>query len=235
MKSPRATLAGLYQKYGEERVNLFMEEEFVSDVAKFMDDLKARKFIRPLADKDVHERFRALAKKWRLLAQVLGWNGPVAYLMKAGFHFKQGPKFGTCYQDSQDLQTWKLKEGDEPTPSALVFWVPRLVAESMSKNVQEQKDLLVQVRTKLELPEHHLSGFGSVSILMLLIQSHFRRTEEQVPSCNLWIRTDSLFVGGNRLSLRWRDGILDCGDWYWVEYGNEFLGCFPLGVETLEN
>jgi hypothetical protein len=191
-------------------------------------------FFTPLADSEVPEQLQHLVPKWRKLAALLGYTGPVAWRVNQGFTLKQhAPKAGCCYKNFEYLQGWNL-QNDEPTKNSIVFWIPRLIPESLGKNVQEKLALLASFREQVGLPAHHLKNFGSAALLSGLILTHFNLTGERVPLNQLWTRTDTLLVGGGRLSL---GGFVSRGLYcvYWGRGDGRggILGCFLLGVEEL--
>ncbi len=191
--------------------------------------------IEMLVSRKGYERTEAerVVREWRQIATSLGYTGPVAILVRAGFILKvHAPLAGPCYEGFGYLQDCELKN-DEPTPDALVFFVPRLVANSTGKNKDEQLQLLADLRQAHSLPEHHLSNFGSAALLSGLILSHFKRIGERVPlDCN-WVRTDTVRSDDLRLLIGGFDGNgLFCIDWDCGDGGRlSLLGCFPLGVE----
>ncbi len=191
-------------------------------------------FFTPLADSEVPEQLQHLVPKWRKLAALLGYTGPVAWRVNQGFTLKQhAPKAGCCYENFEYLQGWNL-QNDEPTKNSIVFWIPRLIPESLGKNVQEKLALLASFREQVGLPAHHLKNFGSAALLAGLIFAHFKRAGERTPLNELLTRTDTLLVGGYRLRLGDFDSRgLFCG--YWIQGDGRIsrLGCFPLGVEEL--
>ena len=189
-------------------------------------------FVIPMSDDSLPFQMIGLAKKWRKLATHFNYDGPVAWEVKAGFTVKKhAPQAGPCYKKFQYLQNWDFN--DEPTTHAIVFWIPRLLPESTSKNVDEQKELLAGLRKQFELPEHHLSSLGSVALLVALILKHYQLTGEMAPLDNLWSRTGSRRSDGDRLDLRWGEDSLDCVDNHWDECRHVSLGVFALGVEAL--
>lgn len=175
---------------------------------------------------------QAVVNAWRQLAASMGYTGSVAWRVKAGFTLKQSApqEAGLCYKNFQYLQDWSFV--DEPTEDAVAFWIPRLVVGSTSKNVAEQKAILLDLRRKFNLPETHLVSFGRAAILVGLIIAHYKATEERVPLSCCWARTDIYGPGGLRLYLGNFDEYgLDCGHWAWDEDRSENLGVFALGVE----
>ncbi len=194
---------------------------------------------RALADTEVPARLADTLAKWRLMAADLGYAGPVAWLVPAGFHLKKhASKAGSCHDQFQYLQDWTLKdEENEPTQRQLVFWIPRVVPESNKKTVAEKLSLLAELRQKYGLPEHHLKTFGRASLLSGLMLLHHRLTQEKTPLNEQWVWTDTLRSGGLRLSLGGNSNEwLRCGGWDWSGEGRRGdLWCFPLGAESLES
>lgn len=174
---------------------------------------------------------RKLVASWRKLASDHGYTGPIAWQVRAGFTLKShAPQAGPCYEQFGYLQDWELKN-DEPTVDSIVFWVPRLLEGSVSKNVEEQKAFMTDVRVRYELPEHHMSSFGSAALMAGLVLAHFKRTGERTPLRNFYARSDTFHAGGNRLDLgNFDENGLSCDGWDDGARG-AFLGVFPLGVE----
>lgn len=188
-------------------------------------------FFLPISDKDLPQQLQSVVTKWRKLASDFGYVGPVAWRVKAGFTLKgHAPQAGPCYEGYKYLQDWNL-ENDTPTMDGIVFWIPRLVEGSTSKNVKEQQKLLGEVRTRYDLPEHHLTSYGSAALLSGLIHAHFKRTGERTPLNGLYSRTDTLRVDGYRLLVGDFDETgLNCVHWY-VDGRLGGLGVFPVAVE----
>lgn len=116
----------------------------------------------------------------------------------------------------------------------MVFWVPRLVPESTEKTTDEQHANLAALRTRLELPEHHLSKFGSVALLAALVLAEFKRSGDRVPLNCYWVRTDTCDAGGDRLDLGdFGEVGLDCDYWHFGGKRAGDLGVFAWGVEAL--
>lgn len=204
--------------------------EFIrARIAAAMDNV----FVTPLGDGEVPEKFRRHLVGRRELATFLGWPGHIAYRVRAGHTLKDhAPKSGPCRGDFKYLQGWNL-QNDEPTEDSIVFWVPRLIPESLGKNVADQMEILQGYRRRFKLPTHDLRVFGSAALLSALILAHHKRTGEKVPQKQFWTRTDTLRAGGGRLSLGSFVASLDCFYWFGDDNGSDDLGCFPLGVEIL--
>lgn len=189
----------------------------------------------PLQDAELPEQFRGLVAPYRILLAEHkcpeAW--PVAYRVPPAFTLKRhAPRVGPCVEDWQYLQDWTL-QNDELTKSGIAFWIPRLLNGSTNKTVSDQLVHLAETRTRLVLPAHHLSRFGSTALLSGLVLGHFRRTGERVPLNGLVARSDTLHADGFRLSLRWFVDALSCGSCWFDGEASGDLGCFPLGFEEL--
>ncbi|MFH1088978.1 MAG: hypothetical protein V1716_00965 [Candidatus Uhrbacteria bacterium] len=94
-------------------------------------------------------------------------------------------------------------------------------------DVPHQRQFLAETRTRLDLPAHHMSGFGKVALVAGLILAHFKITGERI---SLVMRTDACDSVGDRLCLFWLGGEL-IGRWSYdvKSYGN--VGVPALGVE----
>lgn len=203
--------------------------ETISDYFTLLSDDEVTEFRTPKYGRVEAE---TILKNERRLAQDHGCD-PVFYRVKAGFTLRHhAPKLGPCYQNFEYLQKWKFE--DRPTEDALVFWTPRVLNQSTSKNVYKQRVLLTETRKLYELPEHHLTSFGSPSLLACLILAHFKATGERVPLDKLWVRTDIFRPAGGRLDLGGFDSSygLDCYDWGGKRQFDH-LGVFALGMEKL--
>jgi hypothetical protein len=199
--------------------------------ADYYDQLLLEKYLKRL-----REEARILVAKWRKLASDLGYTGPVAWQVRAGFTLKQhAPQAGPCYDQFDYLQDWEFKN-DEPTADLIVFWVPRLLEGSVSKDVEEQKVLMKDVRARYELPEHHMSSFGSAALIAGLILAHFKRTGERTPLRTYYVRTDTDHKDRGVVLGGFDSAGIRCDHWRCVEEADdadEEVGFFPLGVELL--
>lgn len=190
----------------------------------------ANTFFVPIADKDLPAKFKEITANWRKLATEHGYTGPVAWRVREGFTLKEhAPRAGKVYDDFRYLQEWKL-QNDEPTKSASIFWIPELLVDSKSKNVDQQKALMAETRTRYALPEHHLSSFGSSALIVGLVLAHFKRTGERTPLNCEWARTDTPHEDGRRLCVG------DFGEYgpfcsSWNDSSDNDLGVFAVGVE----
>ncbi len=230
----KQTFAQLKKSLNAEQLNELLAVETFPDLKVFLDTRINSCFATPLEDKDIPEQFQHLVSKYRILATRLGWNGVIAYSVRAGFHFKNAPNLGPCDEDWKHLLDSKMQECDEMTLLAIVFWIPRILDESTDKNMQEQKQLLAELRAELVLPNHHLVNFGSASLLTALILSHYKHTNEDVPLDNLIARTDTVDTDGDRFCCGFEEGMF-CDFWNPDNYKASVIGCFALGVEALES
>lgn len=203
----------------------------LAEFAPLTSESESTSYFTPLSDSDLPDHLQPAAKNWRKLATSLAYTGPVAWKVKAGFTLKDhAPKNGPCYKNFSYLQNWSFS--DVPTQEGTVFWIPRIVPGSVKKNVSKQMAHLAELRVRMELPAHHLASFGSVALLAGLILAHYKATGERVPLDRLWVRTDTCYAEGDRLSLGdfVEDG-LHCGIWYRDGAARAGLAAFALGVE----
>ncbi len=228
----------LRRELGDEEFAALMSGDNLALAKRFAGRLVRRESLlrlpTPLQDSEVPKQFRGWIAPYRtLLAEhECSASWPVAYSVPPDFTTKRhAPRVGPCVEKWKYLQDWPLTN-DEPTKSGIAFWIPRPLNGSTSKTASNQLVQLAETRTRLVLPAHHLSNFGSTALLSGLVLGHFRRTGERVPLNGLVARSDTLRADGDRLNLNWRGVELLCD--YWnddVAYGG--LGCFPLGFEAL--
>lgn len=192
-------------------------------------------YFTPLSDAHVPERHQAILAKYRQLATEHGVpvTTAVCYRVRAGFTLKShAPKAGPCYEQFAYLQGWNFS--DEPTSDCTVFWVPRIVNGSTSKTRDQQTQMLADLRIKLDLPAHHMSGFGKVGLLAGLILAHHKATQERIPLNQCWVRTDICLADDYRFRLGCFVGSgLRCDHWRSGDDAVAYLGAFALGVEAL--
>ncbi|MDO8581636.1 MAG: hypothetical protein Q7S16_02060 [bacterium] len=200
--------------------------------AKIAEEKEARErakkeFVLPLEDKEVPAEYQESLQHWRELAKELDYDGPVVFRVKAGFTLKDALKTGYCSKIFEEL--YLDIHGDKPTEDSLVFWIPRFILNGIDKTVTDQRILLVNLRNRFNLPNHHCSSFGDASLLTALILDHFKRTGEEVPSRSDGSVLTEAFMKGMRVILGWTsDGKFFC------DRTSDIRGhtsVFPLGVE----
>lgn len=138
------------------------------------------------------------------------------------------PILGPCWEDFSYLRC--LNFPDPPTEESLFSLIPTLLADSTSKCVDEQRAFLAQVRTRLELPKSHLTGFGSVTHLAGAALTYHKATNRDIFAGKI-ARTETCDSVGVRLSLRWDVGRLNCARWGFVEERFGSVGVIACGVE----
>jgi hypothetical protein len=232
--SARAVAAMVMEMSDEELLAMVDHGPEVRDfLANLVEKSAEGAFVTYMSDEELVEQFPQYADfipKYRRLAADLGYSGPVAWRVRAGFTLKEhAPKSGPCYENFGYLRDWEFE--DKPTRDCLVFWIPRLFPKSTAKDVDEQMELLSKTRERFELPEHHLSSLGSVALNTALILAEHKRSGDRVPLDRYYIRTDTRDSDGYRLRLGLFGGSgLDCGHWVWDDHRNDNLGCFALMV-----
>jgi hypothetical protein len=186
-------------------------------------------YFTPILDSDLPEKHKATGAKYRREATDQGKPVayPICYRVRASFTLKlHAPLAGPCYKKFQYLQDWDF--APEATEDGYVFWIPGVLQGSTSKSVSQQRQFLVETRTRLGLPAHHMSSFGRVALVAGLILAHFKITGERI---SLVMRTDTCDADGDRLCLDWNEGELSCGYWYGDDGPYDFVGVPALGVE----
>ncbi|MBI4135543.1 hypothetical protein HY477_02305 [Candidatus Uhrbacteria bacterium] len=137
------------------------------------------------------------------------------------------PQIGPCVEDFRYLQNWNFP--DPPTTDCLFSLVPTLLRGSTRKNVTEQRALLAEVRQRLELPENHMAGLGSVTHLAGAALTH-KAAGRDIFAGRI-ARTETYDSDGDRLHLYWDGGRLDCDYWDFVEERRGLVGVLACGVE----
>lgn len=137
------------------------------------------------------------------------------------------PQFGPCVHDFKYLQDWNFP--DPPTQECLLSLIPMLLPGSIRKNVAEQRELLAQVRQRLELPEHHLAGFGAVTHLAGAALAYKAAGRDIFDG--KWARTETCCADSCRLDLFWGVGGLGCDRWDWDDERRGLVGVLACGVE----
>lgn len=175
---------------------------------------------------------KALVANWRKYASDVGYTGPVAWKVKAGYTLKEhASQDKNSYGKLGYLQDRQLKN-DEPTKDSLVFWVPRLVDSSTSKTIPHMEKLREEYRKNYSWPVHHATSFGSMALLFALILAHLKRTGERVTLKYLYAASDIFHLDGHRL-VAGGFGEVGLRCLGWDEGASGRVGFFLLGVEEL--
>ncbi len=176
---------------------------------------------------------RSKVKAWREAATKMDYRGPICWLVKAGFTIKgDAPKAGPCYDNLSYMQSWEL-QNDEPTKDSLVFWIPKLAADSTGKSHQQMMSQRALLRDAHNLPANHCRSFGSISLLFALILTYYKLNDDWVPTNCLYAASDTLHVYGDRLLADiFSQSGLRC--YRWCGDANATIGFFLLGVELLD-
>ncbi|MFA5029635.1 MAG: hypothetical protein WC518_02675 [Patescibacteria group bacterium] len=226
-----ATLNGL----SDEEMSVFADKpgKVKEFLAALVQEEIANTFAIPLSDSKMLEQFPQFTDRlapWRKLAALMGYTGPVVWLIKQGFTLKKhAPIVGPCYENLGYLQSWNFN--DNPTDDCLVFWIPRLAENSTGKNIKAMEKHRAELKQRYELPGNHATTFGSIQLQFALILAHFKRTGERVPLNRLYMASDTL-RDGSRLIAGGFGGVgLRCRDW--GEGGDGMIGFVLLGVEKL--
>lgn len=202
-------------------------EEPPKHVASVPDAIDIFDWVRPVPDAELSEPHKAMLAKYR--REDAGYH---AYRVSAGYALKtHAARSGPCDEDFAYLQGWNFP--DEATKDCIVFWAPRIAKNSASKTKDQQIELLANLRTRLGLPAHHMSGFGTPALLAGLILAHYKATGERVLLDQYWVRTDICRADGYRLRLFWSASGLSCGFWFLDGEAYGRVGVFALGVEAL--
>jgi len=162
-----------------------------------------------------------------------GYHGSPFWTSRAGFTLKSHAlKLGPCYNGFQNIQGWDF--GDKPTADSVLFCPPRLVPDSLNRNVDKQMALLAKLQEKFGLPAYFFNSFGEPSTLSGIILTNYNQTGERIPLGGLWARTNArLRDSGNRVDLgNFHRAGLYCDDWSWDD-AVSVLGCLALGVVDL--
>lgn len=189
----------------------------------------------PLRDEELPPHLQPTAKKWRKLAQVLGYRGnrPIAWLFRGGFTLKRAPLVGPClghiFQGLSSIP-------NEPTKESIVFWIPKLIPDSMGKTVAEKRIVLGKLRVRVDLPSHHLQSFGNVTLLAGLSLGYFAETGECIPVDPSEAASET-FVDDRCFVIGFDNRGLIVGQWNFNDPHYErasHIGCFPFAIEELE-
>jgi len=152
---------------------------------------------RPLEDVELPARFSEVIGKWRSLAAKFFYDGPVVWLVPAGFSILDSEHWPLLPRElrkrAEAIAGWKFldREG-ETTRRQLVFGLPIPLDGSERKNVQQQQAFLADLRKQYQLPESHLSAFGKTSTLVGLILAYNAISGEAGVWDGKLVRTDTL-------------------------------------------
>lgn len=187
------------------------------------------KFFIRLYDNDIPSQYdhhlrvmRELAGKGGGGAQVSGW------IVRSGFTLKEVDELEAGSLRFGSLRGVRLF--DEPTRDCLVFWMHDLLAGSFYKNARSQMAVLRAQQGNHGLPRSYLSSFGSASLLVGLILSHYVISGERLPADG-YARTATFTTNRHRLCVGWRNGRLVLEDWRDDNQRFADLGTFALGAE----
>lgn len=132
------------------------------------------------------------------------------------------------------IRTKQLLENDCPTKLSLIFFIPRLVSDSLRKTEKERIQILIGLREKYSLPASLSFSFGTISLLWGLIHAHMDRTQEKT-LLDHYVCTDT-WHENKRLWLGKMAGIY-FRTFPWVicdDPRTDQFGFFPLVVIELE-
>lgn len=170
----------------------------------------------PISDSELARRFPDILPGWRRMARDEEHDDdPLAWRVKSGFRFKDhAPEAGPWEKRRRDpLQDLELAN-DTPTPEGIVFWIPVPLRYAIPKEAREERyrgsssyygdfeeaapqlEALTAVRQRYRLPEHHLTGFGSASLLCALAYAYLKHTGKPLPTDIVdKVRTDTSVIG----------------------------------------
>lgn len=272
MKTPPATAAA-FCAFGAElppdELRILTDQGHRKKIRGFLQHLleeeEKKTFAVPLRDEEAcsllirrsnfsPENAQALISKWRRLAAELGYTGPIAWRVKAGFTLGNDPTESAQINRMWDEIKEQYPEGLGTTVESLVFWIPkalpplqalspveakktpllfRHLRECRRDNAGEHKQQLEMIRTRFDLPAHHLASFGSMTLLWLLIETYKKWCGGQVMELGMRVYTD--LADANRVFLK-EDGrrqpsIIGIDDNKKVAG----VGVLPIGVEVLRS
>ncbi len=192
--------------------------------------MDTRTFFVPIEDDNVPRKLMSRVINWRKMASNMGYEGPVVWRVCQGFTLKwHAPLAGPCLNNFDHLQDWSL-EKDETTQSALVFFIPRVVTETLGRVESDQARILAGVRIKYSLPKHHLTSFGSAGLLAGLLLAHVRHFSDKSSLDRFAARTDTIRGQDQKfLGLHFDEDSLNCCDGESV--CDRSVGVFPLAAE----
>jgi len=217
-------------------------KEFVANLAA--EDNK-NTFFRPLRDDELPKQYHEVLEKWRRLAQAHQYTGPVAWHVRNGYSLKEHPLWwikGDRYREVAIQYNWAFDlKYDEPTRLCIVFWIPRLLIGTTGLVTTQQRTVLEKTRKEYGLPEHHLSSFGSATLIAGLLYEYDKIDASWEYTVQTETLTDSRCAGGGFMNV-----YVDTQKWCKSNNTNPRtlylasgasrgpnVGVFPLGIENL--
>lgn len=183
-------------------------------------------------DNKLSEQKVETLQNWRRLADKLNYRGPIVWQVRQGYHWREhANKDGLRIRNYINPEEWTLTN-DETTFTTEVFWLPRLLKETINKPALEQLAVMARVRDEYNLPKHHMTSFGSASLLAGLILSRFKRSGDCLPFSLCAARTDTMTLGEKRLHLgHFQASKLACRLLDSTDQDETVIGCFPIGID----
>lgn len=177
---------------------------------------------------------RGIVAKWRRTANNhYGYDGPIAWKVRAGFSLTQhAPLAGPCFMNLGYMQgkSWEMKNHEE-TKESLVFWIPCLAEASGHKNIKEMKEHLRTLRRRYKFPHNHCQSFGSIALLFALIFANFKRAKGRAALHDCYVVSDTVLLDGSHLSAGiFGESGLHCDPWN-EEWRNAAFKFFLIGEE----
>ena len=195
--------------------------------------LECDDYVAPMTEASLPVTLLPKYDKHKQLAEKLGYNGIFAWKVKGGFALSyHAVRAGPCNKHFLDIDELNLK--DEETADCYVFWIPRIIPESLNKTSGQMRQLLDNLRDEYDLPEYHLCSFGDAELLGALILKHFQLTGEQVPLKYEQALTDTVTKDGKRVYLSFMPARgLYVGIPAYNNFPYPIQGCFPISIETV--
>lgn len=191
----------------------------INDLGK---QLSSEYFV-PIFDEDVPAHLSELLAKWRKMAVMLNYDGPIVWSVKAGFNLIHHSQL---YANNFDCYP-ELRKGMD---HSLIFWMPKFIPNSNDKTVQEQLAILTDWQRMFELPEGHLC-LGEASIIGGLILSYFRFSCEDYPKEEISIHTETIDAEKNRYAITFGNmRHVECGSTADESHKHKNCYAFPLAI-----
>lgn len=169
------------------------------------------------------------------MADWMGYHGPeaLAWQIYPGYTFTHdAPQEGLIAGADNRLTEWELVN-NPPTGRCIAHIIPQIPPGGDWKTVAEQMEFMERIRRRFHLPPHHLTSFGTASLLssvLLRLRNHFGIF---LPAERYFIRTDTshlfgpLNMGGHGSEgLHWTD-------WDFLGDSDRCLGFLPVGIDPV--